>query len=88
MMVDLFPFPMLRGKTPDEQISEIVDYLIQFKETLEFALTNISTDNLSPELQKKLTELGANIEKSNADREDELAQLLRNNTQNTEEEGM
>lgn len=77
-MVDLFQFPRLTGVTAEEQITEIVNYLIQFKETLEFALTNISTDNLSPDLIKKLNELGADIEKSNADRTDELTQFSSN----------
>lgn len=74
-MVDIFPFPKTMGNTPEEQIAELVNYLIQFKETLEFALMNISTENLSPDLVNQLNELGANIEKSNTDREDELAQL-------------
>ena len=71
----MFPFPRLTGQTSEQQITELVNYLIQFKETLEFAFMNISKDNLSPELVNQLNELGANIEKSNADREEEVAQL-------------
>lgn len=74
-MVDMLPFPRITGNTSEAQIAELINYLIQFKETLEFALTNISTDNLSPELVNQLNELGANIEKSNEDRENEVAQL-------------
>lgn len=77
-MVDMLPFPRIIGNTPEEQIAEILNYLIQFKETLEFALMNISTDNLSPDLVKKLNELGANIEQSNVNREDELTQISHN----------
>lgn len=77
-MVDMLPFPRVIGNTPEEQISELLNYLIQFKETLEFALMNISTENLSPDLVNKLNELGANIEKSNTDREDEVAQISTN----------
>ena len=74
-MVDMLPFPRVIGDTSEKQIAELVDYLIQFKETLEFALMNISTENLSPDLLRKLNELGANIEKSNTDREHEIAQV-------------
>lgn len=74
-MVDMLPFPRIIGNTPEEKIAELYNYLIQFKETLEFTLMNISTDNLSPELVNKLNELGANIEQSNAKREEEVAQL-------------
>lgn len=73
--MDMFPFPRLTGQTSEQQITDLVNYLIQFKETLEFAFMNISKDNLSPELVNQLNELGANIEKSNADREEEVAQL-------------
>ena len=72
-MVDMFPFPRIMGKTPEEQIGELTNYLVQFKETLEFALSNISTENLSPELINRLNELGANV--SNANKEEELAQI-------------
>lgn len=74
-MLDMLPFLRVIGDTPEKQIAEIINYLTQFKEVLEFALMNISTDNLSPELITQLNELGANIEKSNIDREDELTQI-------------
>ena len=74
-MVDIFPFPRVLGNTPEEQIKELISYLIQFKETLEFTLDNISTDNLSPELVNQLNELGANIEQTISERESELAQI-------------
>lgn len=74
-MVDAFPFPRIKETTPEKQVDELVNYLIQFKETLEFTLMNISTENLSPDLINRLNDLGANIEKSKADREEELAQL-------------
>ena len=74
-MVDYFDVPRIIGNTPDEKISELTHYLIQFKEALEFALTNITAENLSPELLNKLNALGADIEKSNDDRESEIAQI-------------
>lgn len=79
-MMDIFSFPKISGKTPEEQIADIVNYLIQFKETLEFALMNISTDNLSPDLVKMLNDMGANIEQSNENRAEEVAQLSNNTT--------
>ncbi len=74
----MLPFPRIVGNTPEEQVSELYNYLIQFKETLEFALTNISADNLSPDLIKTLNKLGADIEQSHADREEELTQISKN----------
>ena len=74
-MFDIFPFPSIQGNTPENKISELVNYLIQFKETLEFTLMNISTENLSPELVSMLNEMGANIERSNTAREEEVAQV-------------
>ena len=74
-MVDILPFPPLTEGSPDKQISELTNYLIQFKETLEFVLMNISTDNLSADLVRRLNDLGANIEQSNKDREEEFAQV-------------
>jgi hypothetical protein len=61
--------------TTEEQVSQINNYLIQFKETLEFILQNISVDNLSPELINKLNELGSDIEKSHVEREEEIQQV-------------
>lgn len=74
-MMDILPFPKVIGSTPKEQITELVDYLIQFKETLEFALMNISEENLSSDLINRLNELGINIENSKSERESELAQV-------------
>lgn len=64
-MQDMLPFPnMLSNRPVEEQVTEINNYLIQFKETLEFILTNISTENLSQELVDKLNSLGAEITKN------------------------
>lgn len=77
-MIDILPFPSMIGNTPEEQIKELYNYLIQFKEALEFVLDNISTENLSPDLVKMLNELGANIRENNTAREEEIAQLSGN----------
>lgn len=78
-MVDLLPFPRITAKTPEGQISELISYLVQFKETLEFTLGNISTDNFSADLIAKLNGLGADIEESNKNREEEMAQVSSKN---------
>ena len=76
-MVDLFPFPKLNGNTPEEQIAELVRYLTEFKELLEFELRNISMENLSPELINKIKGLGTDIEQTKENREEELAQITK-----------
>lgn len=76
-MVDLFPFPKLNGNTPEEQIAELVRYLTEFKELLEFELRNISMENLSPELMSKIKGLGTDIEQTRENREEELAQITK-----------
>lgn len=75
-MFDIFPFPNIVGDTPEEQIANITNYLIQFKETLEFMLTNISSDNLSKDLVDKLNSLGADIVKNNQEKDDQLSQVV------------
>lgn len=76
-MVDLFPFPKLNGITPEEQIAELVRYLTEFKELLEFELRNISMENLSPDLREKINMLGKGIEQTNDNREEEFAQITK-----------
>jgi hypothetical protein len=74
-MVDLFQFPMFNASDSKELSAQITDYLIQFKETLEFALMNISAENLSQDLIVQLNNIGANIEKSIEDRDDQIKQV-------------
>ena len=74
-MYDMLPFPNITAKSAEEQVAQINNYLIQFKETLEFILTNISTENLSQDLIEKLNTLGADIVKSNEDRDEQLQQM-------------
>lgn len=74
-MQDMLPFPNINSKDTEEQIFQINNYLIQFKETLEFILTNISTDNLSQDLVNQLNSLGADIEKTIESQEDQLQQV-------------
>lgn len=74
-MYDMLPFPNINATSTEEQVVQINNFLINFKETLEFILTNISTDNLSQDLIDKLNTLGADIEKSVEDRDDQIQQV-------------
>ena len=74
-MRDLLPFPMIRGKLPETQVEELVTYLVRLKEELEFILSNISEDNLSEGLKKRLNSLGESIGANTAKSEDELLQV-------------
>ena len=77
-MYDMLPFPNTIGKTPEEQIAEINNYLIQLKETLEFALSNITEENLSQDLVERLNSLGADVEMSSEELDDQLSQIANN----------
>ena len=74
-MYDMLPFPKITATTIEEQTAQINNYLIQFKETLEFILSNISTDNLSPALVEKLNSLGAEIEKTTEETTEQIQQV-------------
>lgn len=77
-MQDLFEYPTITTSKSEEQIKELVNYLVQFKETLEFTLANISADNLSSDLVSKLNTLGADIQRSNDEREEQIQQVVNN----------
>ena len=77
-MQDIFEYPTLISTEPEEQIKELVHYLLQFKETLEFTLANITTDNLSTDLVAKLNALGADIQSNREEREDQIQQVVNN----------
>lgn len=74
-MYDMLPFPNITATTVEEQSAQTNNYLIQFKETLEFILSNISTDNLSPALVDKLNSLGAEIEKTTEETTEQIQQV-------------
>lgn len=74
-MYDMLPFPNFNAKTTEEKVVQVNNYLIQFKETLEFILTNISSENLSQDLVDRLNRLGAEIEKNVKDRDDQMEQV-------------
>ncbi len=74
-MYDLLPFPQITATDPREQVKQVTEYLMRFKEELEFILTSSSVENLSPELIERLNGLGADIETSNVEREEQLTQM-------------
>lgn len=73
----MLPFLRITGNTPEKQIAEITEYLTQFKETLEFILSNISLENLSPELVRRLEGFDNTIAQIISNRDEEIAQISR-----------
>lgn len=57
-MMDRLPFPDVNAHTTEEKVAQLVDYLIRFKEELEFILSDIGVENLSADLQHKISEMG------------------------------
>ncbi len=74
-MYDMLPFPNISATNIEELSFQTNNYLIQFKETLEFILTNIGADNLSQELMEKLNSLGAEVEKTVEETDDQFRQV-------------
>lgn len=74
-MLDMLPFLMTTSPTTEGQVKEIIDYLAQFKEQLEFVLSNISERNLSASLKQKLKDMDDSIKSAERNRTEELAQV-------------
>lgn len=74
-MLDMLPFLMTTSPTTEGQVKEIIDYLAQFKEQLEFVLSNISERNLSESLKQKLKDMDESIKRAERNRTEELAQV-------------
>ena len=74
-MYDMLPFPNITATSIEELSFQTNNYLIQFKETLEFILTNIGADNLSSDLMETLNSLGAEVEKTIEDTDDQFQQV-------------
>ena len=74
-MYDILPFPNITATDAKEQVSQINNYLIQLKEELEFILTNISADNLSPELLEQIRSLGAEVKTTKEEQLDATQQI-------------
>ena len=75
-MYDILPFPNITGETPAEQLEQINSYLIQLKEELEFVLTRISAENLSEDLRRQLSSLGADINTNKTEQEVVTQQII------------
>jgi hypothetical protein len=74
-MYDMLPFPNLNATSIEELSFQTNNYLIQFKETLEFILTNIGPDNLSSDLVEMLNSLGAEVEKTIEETDEQFQQV-------------
>lgn len=74
-MYDMLPFPNISATNIEDLSFQTNNYLIQFKETLEFVLANIGTDNLSQDLIEKLNSLGAEVEKNAEETDDQFQQV-------------
>lgn len=75
MAYDILPYPNITAKDPEDQLTQINNYLIQLKESLEFVLTNISADNLSPDLVQKLNDLGSDIKTTAQEQDDQIQNI-------------
>lgn len=71
----MLPFPNINATSIEELSFQTNNYLIQFKETLEFILTNIGEDNLSSDMIETLNSLGAEVEKSIEETDDQFQQV-------------
>ena len=71
----MLPFPNMNASSTEEQVAQIYTYLIQLKEALEFALANISSDNLSQELINRFEALGEDVKNNAEERNDQIQQI-------------
>lgn len=63
-MIDL-PFPPILNGEPEEQIQLIYNYLFQLKESMEFTIDNIGSDNLSTQLIGQIETIQSMIKSAN-----------------------
>lgn len=77
-MFEFLPHPEIRATTVAELNGQINDYLFRLKEALEFELSSIDIDNLSPEFRKKLDAIGVDITSINEVKDNEMAQVATN----------
>jgi hypothetical protein len=74
-MFDILPFPNITAKDPEERTSQIIDYLLQFKEDLEFILTNLTSENLSPDLRAKITSVRSADDVFTSEQSEQISQM-------------
>ena len=74
-MYDILPFPNMTGTNTEEKLAQIFTYLVQLKEALEFALTNISPENLSQDLIDKINSLGSDFSKNTEEMDEQIQQV-------------
>lgn len=74
-MFDILPFPNITAKEAEERTNQIVDYLLQFKEDLEFILTNLTSENLSPDLRAKISNVKTSEDAFTSEQTEQLGQM-------------
>ena len=74
-MAEQLPFLFTRGRNDSERLQEVIDYLHQLREELEVILMNLTTDNLSSEIIKKIQDGGIRTPINENDKE-EIYQIV------------
>ena len=77
-MFDFLPHPEIRASNLAELTAQTNDYLFRLKEALEFELSSIDVNNLSPDFRSKLDALGVDITNINETKDSEMAQMANN----------
>lgn len=74
-MFDVLPFPNITGKSAEEKVTQMADYLIQFKEELEFVLSGIVSGDYG-RLTTQPTAVMESVSRSNAEQELTVAEVI------------
>ena len=75
-MLNLLPFPNINGNNDTEKIEQIIAYLMQLKEEVEYSLTHITLDDLTEEVKNKIESVNQNIKETESTQEEQIQQLL------------
>ena len=78
-MTDFLQFPIITANEPEKQIAQINNYLIQLKESLEFAFMGLSSEN-----QSVANSLAKSLANANETREDQIQQVSSKVTSNAD----
>lgn len=74
-MFEFFPVIDLKGKTSAQKIDELEQYLTRLRVELENILGNISAENLSPTLLKRIENLEKTVKSESEEIKESIAQL-------------
>jgi DNA-binding FadR family transcriptional regulator len=76
-VAEQLPFLFTRGRNDSERLQEVIDYIHQLREELEGILMNLTADNLSSEIIKKIQDVGISTSINEKDKE-EIYQIVQN----------